>query len=102
MVYSVQIGVQAMGRRPRSSAAVQVRRGDAAPGARQDDHGACREHQLKDSWSTVARRITGPWANVYGRDADTDAADQVRIAELERMVGRLAMELEVSKKRPAC
>jgi transposase len=60
----------------------------------------CREHQLKDSlvyrWrdELLAR---GP--NVYGRDADNPAAaDQVRIAELERMVGRLAMELEVSKK----
>jgi hypothetical protein len=41
--------------------------------------------------------------NVYGRDADNPAtADQARMAELERMVGRLTMELEVLKKRPAC
>jgi hypothetical protein len=41
--------------------------------------------------------------NDYGRDADNPApADQVRMAELERMVGRLTMELEVLKKRPAC
>jgi transposase-like protein len=60
----------------------------------------CREHQLKDSlvyrWrdELLAR---GP--NVYGRDADNPAtADQVRMAELERMVGRLTMELEVLKK----
>lgn len=60
----------------------------------------CREHQLKDSlvyrWrdELLAR---GP--NVYGRDAgDPTTADQVRMAELERMVGRLTMELEVLKK----
>jgi transposase-like protein len=60
----------------------------------------CREHQLKDSlvyrWrdELLAR---GP--NIYGRDADNPtAADQVRIGELERMVGRLTMELEVVKK----
>ena len=60
----------------------------------------CREHQLKDSlvyrWrdELLAR---GP--NVYDRDADNPAAaDQMRMAELERMVGRLTMELEVLKK----
>jgi transposase len=60
----------------------------------------CREHQLKDSlvyrWrdELLAR---GP--SIYGRDADNPATtDQVRMAELERMVGRLTMELEVLKK----
>lgn len=60
----------------------------------------CREHQLKDSlvyrWrdELLAR---GP--HVYGRDADNPATgDQVHMAELERMVGRLTMELEVVKK----
>jgi transposase len=60
----------------------------------------CREHQLKDSlvhrWrdELLAR---GP--NVYGRDADNPATGyQVHMAELERMVGRLTMELEVVKK----
>ena len=60
----------------------------------------CREHQLKDSlvyrWrdELLAR---GP--QVYARAAGAgSSADQVRIAELERMGGRLAMELEALKK----
>jgi putative transposase len=60
----------------------------------------CREHQLKDSlvyrWrdELLAR---GP--QVYEKAANPGAsADQVRIVELERMVGRLAMELEAVKK----
>jgi transposase-like protein len=60
----------------------------------------CREHQLKDSlvyrWrdELLAR---GP--QVYEKAVNPGAsADQVRIAELERMVGRLAMELEAVKK----
>lgn len=60
----------------------------------------CREHQLKDSlvyrWrdELLAR---GP--QVYNQDQPTgDAAAQLRIAELERMVGRLALELETVKK----
>ena len=60
----------------------------------------CREHQLKDGvvyrWrdELLAR---GP--QVYERAAGQGgSAEQARIAELERMVGRLAMELEVLKK----
>ncbi len=60
----------------------------------------CREHQLKDSlvyrWrdELLAR---GP--QVYEKPANTGTtADQARIAELERMIGRLTMELDVLKK----
>ena len=59
----------------------------------------CREHQLKDSlvyrWrdELLAR---GP--QVYNQEQpNSDAAAQARIAELERMVGRLALELEAVK-----
>jgi transposase-like protein len=60
----------------------------------------CREHQLKDSlvyrWrdELLAR---GP--QVYEKAANNGpSADQARIAELERMIGRLTMELDVLKK----
>ncbi len=60
----------------------------------------CREHQLKDSliyrWrdELLAR---GP--QVYDSPTGNPAAaEQVRIAELERMLGRLTMELEMAKK----
>ena len=60
----------------------------------------CREHQLKDSlvyrWrdELLAR---GP--QVYEKAVLPGAsAEQARIAELERMVGRQAMELEAVKK----
>jgi transposase len=60
----------------------------------------CREHQLKDSlvyrWrdELLAR---GP--QVYEKAAGNGtSADQVRIGELERLVGRLTMELDVLKK----
>jgi transposase-like protein len=64
----------------------------------------CREHQLKDSLVCRWRdELLARGPNVYGRDADNPATgDQVHMAELERMVGRLTMELEVVKKRPAC
>ncbi len=60
----------------------------------------CREHQLKDSlvyrWrdELLAR---GP--QVYESATGNGAtADQVRIAELERVLGRLTLELEMAKK----
>lgn len=60
----------------------------------------CRQHQLKDSlvyrWrdELLAR---GP--QVYEKASGNGVgADQVRIAELERMIGRLTMELDVLKK----
>lgn len=60
----------------------------------------CREHQLKDSLVYRWRdELLARGAQVYGREwASGDAAAQARITELERMVGRLAMELETVKK----
>ncbi len=60
----------------------------------------CREHQLKDSlvyrWrdELLAR---GPQVYAHEKVPGEEAA-QARIAELERMIGRLTMELEVLKK----
>ena len=56
----------------------------------------CREHQLKP-------QVLARWkAELVQRAAEIFATnpsgeDQERIAELERMVGRLTMELEVAK-----
>ena len=60
----------------------------------------CREHQLKDSLVYRWRdELLARGAQVYGAEGATgDAAAQARIAELERMVGRLAMEVETVKK----
>jgi transposase-like protein len=60
----------------------------------------CREHQLKDSlvyrWrdELLAR---GPQVYVSEK-VPGEAVAQARIAELERMIGRLTMELDVLKK----
>lgn len=58
----------------------------------------CHEHDLK--YDVLAR-----WKNQFLENApklfqDTlsTADDQARIAELERMLGRLTLELEISKK----
>jgi transposase-like protein len=70
---------------------------DLLTGAKTMAH-ICREHNLKDQ---VVRR----WKTEFLNRAETifggDAARQQhleRIAELERLVGRLTMELEVAKK----
>jgi len=59
---------------------------------------ASREYGVRD---TVISRWKQEFADrlpkVFERGQDRDERDQ-RIAELERMVGRLAMELEISKK----
>ncbi len=58
----------------------------------------CREHQLK--YDVVVR-----WKNQFLQNAPRlfqmeapAQADQARIAELERLIGRLTMELEIAKK----
>jgi transposase len=59
---------------------------------------ASREYGIRD---TVISRWKQEFADrlpqLFERGQDRDERDQ-RIAELERMVGRLTMELEVSKK----
>lgn len=58
----------------------------------------CREHQL-------TAQMVGNWKQQFLAAApqvfqrgEMDSAEQARIAELERMVGKLTMELEIAKK----
>jgi transposase len=57
----------------------------------------CREHQLKDS-------VFYRWRDEFLQNAakvfqtDEHRQEQARIAELERLVGRLSLQLEVAKK----
>jgi transposase-like protein len=61
----------------------------------------CREHQLSP-------QLLGQWKRellerapqVFEQD-QVHSADQERIAELERLVGRLTMQLEIAKKASA-
>lgn len=61
----------------------------------------CRTHQL-------TAQIVGNWkrqflvaaSRAFERDADR-SAEQARLAELERMVGKLTMQLEIAKKASA-
>ena len=58
----------------------------------------CREHQIKpDLFSRWKAAFLDNAAKVFERESAVDP-QQVRIAELERMVGRLTLELEVAKK----
>src|SRR5215813_8588709 len=58
----------------------------------------CREYQLKpDLLSRWKADFVAQAANVFQDDERTQRAEQ-RIAELERLVGRLTLELEVAKK----
>ncbi len=58
----------------------------------------CREHQIKpDLFSHWKAAFLENAAKVFERETTLDP-QQARIAELERMVGRLTLELEVTKK----
>lgn len=58
----------------------------------------CREHQLKpDLFSKWKAAFLENAAKAFERETTVDP-QQARIAELERMVGRLTLELEVAKK----
>ena len=58
----------------------------------------CREPQLKpDLFSKWKAQFLREAATVFARADEIDPA-QARIAELERVVGRLTLELEVAKK----
>ena len=59
---------------------------------------ASREYRVKDSvLSRWKQEFIERSAKVFDSDPRRDDRDE-RIAELERMVGRLAMELEMAKK----
>lgn len=58
----------------------------------------CREHQLKpDLLSRWKADLVTQAASVFAGDERSQRAEQ-RVAELERLVGRLTLELEVAKK----
>jgi transposase-like protein len=59
---------------------------------------ASREYSVRDTViSRWKQEFVERLPQVFERGKDRDKRDQ-RIAELERLVGRLAMELEISKK----
>ncbi len=58
----------------------------------------CREHDLKEQVVTRWRTLFLDRAEILFR-ADTEREEYLeRIAELERLVGRLTMELDIAKK----
>jgi transposase len=58
----------------------------------------CREHDLKEQVVTRWRAVFLDRAEILFR-ADTEREEHLeRIAELERLVGRLTMELAIAKK----
>jgi transposase-like protein len=58
----------------------------------------CREHNLKpDLVSKWKAQFLAEAANAFKRDEPTDP-QQARMAELERLVGKLSLELEIAKK----
>jgi transposase len=59
----------------------------------------CREHQLR-SLDTWKQQFLAAATQAF-ESAARDNAEQERVAELERMVGKLTMELEIAKKHRA-
>ena len=58
----------------------------------------CREHSLKpDLVSKWKTQFLAEAAKVFSHDEQVDP-QQARIAELERLAGKLSLELEVAKK----
>ncbi len=58
----------------------------------------CRQHELKPPLlSTWKAELVDKAVRVFQRD-EQQSGVQARIAELERLVGRLTLELEVAKK----
>ena len=59
---------------------------------------ACRDYQLQpqvlDRWKT---QLLAQAATLFASDNEPQESEQ-RLAELERLVGRLTMELEIAKK----
>jgi transposase-like protein len=58
----------------------------------------CREHQLSEQLLTSWKKQLLAHAELAFAQERESAAEQNRIAELERMIGRLTMELEAAKK----
>jgi len=87
-----------MGKRRSFTAEFKVQRVLAVISGRQSAAEVCREYQLHP-------QVLGRWKSEFQENAvqifETDRqrdAEQERIAELERLVGRQALELEILKK----
>ena len=65
---------------------------------RKSNAALCREHQLAPSVITAWKEQFQERAPLVFATEASEEAGQQRIAELERLVGRLTMELEISKK----
>ncbi len=59
---------------------------------------ACREYSLKPEVLSRWKADLVEKAHLVFRSDEQQSQEQARIAELERMVGRLTLELEVAKK----
>ncbi len=58
----------------------------------------CREHQLtSQTINNWKQQLVAAAPQAFEQNSDT-SAEQERIAELERMIGKLTMELEIAKK----
>jgi transposase len=62
---------------------------------------AARQHKLKPELVTRWKEIALQGLETLFQGGEQRDQDQKRIAELERMVGRLTMELEIAKKASA-
>lgn len=58
----------------------------------------CREHQLSPALLSHWRAEFLEHASLIFEREDTRSQDAQRVAELERLVGRLTLELDISKK----
>jgi transposase len=58
----------------------------------------CREHSIKEQLVTRWKKQFLQSASIIFRQEQHQDSQLDRIAELERMVGRLTMELEIAKK----
>ncbi|HZS08509.1 MAG TPA: transposase [Blastocatellia bacterium] len=58
----------------------------------------CREHQLSEQLLAAWKKQLLAHADLVFAQERESTAEQARLAELERMVGRLTMELEAAKK----
>ena len=59
---------------------------------------ACREHSLKSEILSRWKAELVENAHLVFRSEEQRSQEQARIAELERLAGRLTLELEVAKK----
>jgi transposase len=59
----------------------------------------CREHQLKDTvFSRWKQQFLEQAPQVFQRGGQPNDQAEARIAELEQVIGRLTVELEIAKK----